>query len=65
MPVALSALDYWRGADATALVELQNVQPVDDLDAIPGGWPEDESVDEFIATIRDWRQKNLVDVDAE
>ena len=65
LPAALSAPDFWCGVDATSLVSLQGVRPVNDFDAILGGWPEDESVDDFIATIRDWRQSDLVELDAE
>ena len=35
--------------------EQQGVQPLD-VDALPSVWPEDENIDEFIATIRAWRK---------
>jgi hypothetical protein len=34
-----------------ALIEQQGVRPVIDFDALLGGWPENETVDEFIAAV--------------
>jgi len=31
---------------------------VADFDALAGGWPEDETVDEFIAAVHQWRRQN-------
>lgn len=37
----------------------QGVQPVADFDALFGDfWPADETVDEFIATVREWRRED-------
>ena len=41
-----------------ALIEQQGVRPVIDFDALLGGWPENETVDEFIAAVHQWRQQN-------
>jgi hypothetical protein len=56
----LPVSDFWEGADIRALAESQGVQPVDDFDALLGGWPEDESVDDFIRAIRAERRRNPV-----
>lgn len=38
------------------LAAQQGVAPVQDIDELVGDfWPEDESADEFLATIRAWR----------
>ena len=50
--------DFWRGADLTTLAEEQSVYAVDNFQALLGGWPEDESIDEFINSMRAERQRN-------
>ena len=55
-----AALDFWHGADMSALAERQTIEPADNLDALSGGWPEDESVEEFVATMREWRSQSPV-----
>jgi len=64
LPGTLPASDFWVGADMQMLVESQRVQPVDDFDALLGGWPEDESVDDFIMAVRECRHQNLAEVGA-
>lgn len=44
--------DVWRGKSVEELAREQGVQPVKNLDDLAGDWPEDESVDEFLALIR-------------
>jgi len=41
------------------MAEEQGVKPItkEQLDAMAGVWPEDESIDEFIATVRRWRDE--------
>ncbi len=41
--------------------EEQGVKPLtrEDLDAMNGVWPEDESIDDFIAAVRQWRTEGL------
>lgn len=43
--------------DLATLARLQGTAPVDfdELMATPEHWPDDESVDEFIASVREWR----------
>ena len=52
--------DFWRSADLAALAEEQSVYAVDNFQALLGGWPEEESIDEFIAGVRAERQRNRV-----
>ncbi len=56
LPMALPSSDFWQDDDVHTLAEHQGVQPVADFDALLGGWPEDEPVDDFIAAVREWRQ---------
>jgi predicted RNase H-like HicB family nuclease len=43
--------------DLTALANEQGVEPADDFDSLLGDfWPEDESADEFVDTLREWRR---------
>jgi hypothetical protein len=56
-PIPVSA-DFWQGSTMEALIEQQGVRPVIDFDALLGGWPESETVDEFIAAVHQWRQQN-------
>lgn len=41
--------------------EEQGVKPLtrDDLEAMRGVWPEDESIDDFIAAVRQWRSEGV------
>jgi hypothetical protein len=54
---------YWRDlprrspADLAALARGQGIQPVGDPEAITGGWPEDDSVDEFLAARKRWQHQ--------
>jgi hypothetical protein len=51
---------FWAGYDVATLAEEQGVQPVQNMDDLWGDfWPEDESVDVFIETIRRWRREGL------
>ncbi|HET8629035.1 MAG TPA: hypothetical protein VFL91_16560 [Thermomicrobiales bacterium] len=46
-------------ADLETLAAQQGVGPVTDFDALFGDfWPEDESVDDFIAAVREWRRED-------
>ncbi len=64
LPAMLPSRDFWRGADIATLAEEQSVYAVDDFEALLGGWPEDEAIDEFVATLRAWRQVNPVEPSA-
>ena len=59
--------DFWKGVNVRVLAESQGVQPVDDLGVFQiswGGWPEDESVDDFILAVRAERRQNPAEVGA-
>ena len=53
---APTAVSFWRGASMQTLIEQQGVRPVEDFDALLGGWPSDESVDDFVQAVRESRQ---------
>ncbi|RME46787.1 MAG: hypothetical protein D6791_07395 [Chloroflexi bacterium] len=57
-----TSTDFWQGYELSALAEQQGVRPVSDFKALLGGWPEHESVDEFLSAIRQWRQQHLAEV---
>lgn len=48
-------------ADLETLARLQGTKPVnfDELMATPEHWPDDESVDDFIAAVREWRSEGM------
>ncbi len=58
LPAAAASAGFWQGSEIAVLAEAQGVKPVGDLGALLGGWPEDESVDDFLITLRQWRQEN-------
>lgn len=60
LPNGSPTSDFWEGVDVRALAKSQGVRPVDDFDALLGGWPEDESVDDFILAVRAERRRNPV-----
>jgi hypothetical protein len=48
--------DFWLNKDIATLANEQGAQPVgQEIDRI-GFWPEDESVDDFLAAVHEWRQ---------
>lgn len=51
MPEALNS-PFWRTKTFEELATEQGVGPIDDLSRVGGGWPEDEDVDQFLASIR-------------
>ncbi len=59
LPATPPSSHFWQGHDVHTLAEHQGVQPVADFDALLGGWPEDEPVDDFIAAVREWRQHGI------
>jgi len=59
LPRTSQSLDFWRGADVHTLARSQGVQPVEDFDALSGGWPEDEPIEEFVAAVREWRNQDV------
>ena len=59
LPATPASPAFWQGPDIHTLAERQGVQPVADFDSLLGGWPEDESIDDFLAALSDWRQESL------
>jgi len=54
-----TALDFDQGADLRELAARQGVTAAADFDGLLGDfWPEDETVDEFVATVRTWRRES-------
>ncbi len=52
-------IDFWKGATLAELANMQAVHPVRSLDDLWGTfWPENESVDAFIDSIRQWRRRD-------
>ena len=62
LPATAESPDFWQGSDMLILAEQQGVQPIADLGTLLGGWPEDESVDDFLAVLHQWRQENFAEV---
>jgi hypothetical protein len=58
LPPIPESADFWGVASMATLIEQQDVRPVVDFDALVGGWPENETVDEFVAAVHQWRQQN-------
>ena len=49
---------FAQKTDLEALLQQQGVKPITDVATLYGDfWPEDETADEFIATIRRWRNE--------
>jgi hypothetical protein len=59
LPATPASPAFWQGPDIEALAEQQGVQPVADFGSLLGGWPEDESIDDFLAALNDWRRESL------
>jgi hypothetical protein len=59
LEIPSSADDFYATADIETLAKQQGVGPLDFAKARQLGkfWPEDESIDEFIATVRRWRDE--------
>jgi hypothetical protein len=43
---------FWRSKTLAELAEEQSVEPLKSLDDLAGSWPADESIDDFLASIR-------------
>lgn len=51
--------DFWQGASLEDLARQQEVRPVEHLEDLLGGWPEDEVDDGFEIALERWRQESL------
>ena len=43
--------DFWKPIDLAAEAQRQGVKPVKDFNDLVGGWPEDESFEDFMRAI--------------
>ena len=48
--------DFWRTKTVAELAKEQGVKPVTNLSDLKIDWPDDESVDDFIALVREVRR---------
>jgi hypothetical protein len=48
--------EFWRGKSVEELASEQGVQPIHRLENLAIDWPEEDSVDEFLALIREVRR---------
>jgi transcriptional regulator with XRE-family HTH domain len=52
--------EFYKRHTIETLVKEQGVKPITDPNVLLGDfWPEDESIEEFIATLREWRNAEL------
>jgi hypothetical protein len=59
--LAVPSSDFWRSKSVEQLAREQGVQPVDNPDDLLGDfWPEDESIDDFLAWLQEVRRDNGV-----
>ena len=47
---------FWRGFTLDELAREQGVAPAQALDDLAGDWPEEDDINEFLRSIREWRQ---------
>ena len=62
LPVTPLSSGFWQGDDVHTLARHQGVQPITDFEALLGGWPEDEPIDDFIGAVHEWRRQNPAEV---
>jgi hypothetical protein len=56
----IPTLNFWAGANVAELAEAQGVGAIQDLDDLKGDfWSEDEPIDDFIKTVREWRHEEI------
>ena len=48
--------DFWRKKSLDELAKEQGVGPVEKADQLAGDWPTEDSIDEFLASIREARR---------
>lgn len=65
LPASPPEMSFWRGVSLQELIEQQGVKPVEDFDALLGGWPSDESIDDFVHAVHESRQQYLAEVELE
>lgn len=57
-----SMTEFWASRSISELAQAQQVMPIAHIeDLCIDGWPADESIDKFLATIHEWRKVDLPD----
>jgi hypothetical protein len=56
--------EFWQGASFEDLARQQGVRPVERLEELLGGWPEDDVNDGFEDALERWCQESLPRNDA-
>jgi hypothetical protein len=51
-----ASADFWAGKSVEELAREQGVQPINNLAALAIDWPQEESIDEFLALVREVRR---------
>lgn len=51
--------EFWRGKSFEELAREQGVRPVERLEDLLGGWPEEEVNDGFEEALLEWRKESL------
>ena len=47
---------FWQNKSVSELIREQGLPPIENLEELAGDWPEEDSVDEFLAFIREARR---------
>ena len=47
---------FWQNQSAEELARQQGVRPIRSVDELAGDWPEEDSIDEFLAFVREARR---------
>ena len=56
-PVEAPVGDFWYPLSLDELAERQGVKPIESLDELAGGWPEEELDDGFEEAVARWREE--------
>lgn len=59
--IELRANEFWQRTSLEDLARQQGVRPVERLEDLLGGWPEDEINDGFEAALERWRRTSSWD----
>jgi hypothetical protein len=54
--VEQAASAFWENKNAAELAREQGVSPIENSDALAGDWPAEDSVDDFLAFLREARK---------
>jgi hypothetical protein len=48
---------FWQNKSAAQHAEEQGVQPIQDVEELAGDWPPEDSIDDFLAFLREIRKR--------